>query len=325
MVGCYLTSDRILEDNMAKVVIKTNNLTREEWLQYRTKGIGGSDVSIIAGINSFKSIYQLWLEKTGKIELEEENSEYAHFGTLLEPIVRKEFMERTGLKVRQKHMLLQSEEYPFMLADLDGVIREKGKLCIFEAKTASAYKQEIWEQGVPAPYILQVQHYMAVTGAVKTYIAAIVGGNHFFYHVVERDDQMICKIITMEKYFWEKHVLRQVEPLPDGSDVTTRYFNDKFKNCNGETIELPEEVLSICDEYDNLIQKIRKLEKHKNATANRLKSYLGEAETGVVENRTISWKRITKNSVDTKRLKAEQPEIYANYLTKSSYRRLSIA
>lgn len=139
-----------------KAVVKTNNLTRQEWLRYRTKGIGGSDVSIIAGINPFKSVHQLWLEKTGQAEPEEGNSDYTHFGTILEPVVRKEFMERTGIKVRQKHMLLQSDEYPFMLADLDGVIRENGKLCIFEAKTASAYKQEVWEEGVPAPYILQV-------------------------------------------------------------------------------------------------------------------------------------------------------------------------
>ena len=54
-----------------KVVVKTNNLSREEWLKYRTKGIGGSDVSIIAGINPFKSAHQLWLEKTGQIEPEQ--------------------------------------------------------------------------------------------------------------------------------------------------------------------------------------------------------------------------------------------------------------
>lgn len=185
-----------------KVLVKTNNLSREEWLKYRTQGIGGSDVSIIAGINPFKSVHRLWLEKTGQAEPEQTDSEYAHFGTLLEPIVRKEFAERTGLKVRQKHMLLQSEEYPFMLADLDGVIREDGgEMAIFEAKTASAYKQEVWENGIPAPYILQVQHYMAVTGARRTYIAALVGGNHFYHHVIERDKEMIGKIIAMEKCF----------------------------------------------------------------------------------------------------------------------------
>ena len=160
-------------------IINTKNLTKEEWLKYRTQGIGGSDVSVIAGINPFKSAYALWLEKTGQIELEETENNYTHFGTLLEPIIRKEFTMCTGLKVRQKHMLLQSEEYPFMYANLDGVINEDGEMAIFEAKTASEYKHEIWENEVPAPYILQIQHYMAVTGAKKTYIAALVGGNKF--------------------------------------------------------------------------------------------------------------------------------------------------
>ena len=308
-----------------KVVVKTSNLTREEWLKYRTKGIGGSDVSIIAGINPFKSVHQLWLEKTGQAEPEEEGSEYTHFGTLLEPIVRKEFMERTGIKVRQKHMLLQSEEDPFMFADLDGVINEDGQLCIFEAKTASAYKQEVWEEEVPAPYILQIQHYMAVTGAKKTYIAALVGGNHFFYHVVERDEEMIAEIIVMEKYFWQHHVMGGVEPVPDGSEATTRYFNERFRNSNGETIELPDEVLQVCEEYDNLTRQIRELETAKNAAANQLKSYLGEAEAGTVGDRKITWKSVSKNSVDTKRLKSEHPDIYTDCLTQSSYRRFLVA
>ena len=86
---------------MYRVVVKTADLSRNEWLKYRTQGIGGSDVSIIAGINPFRSAYQLWLEKTGQAEPEEAESEYAHFGTLLEPIVRNEFTRRTGIKVRQ--------------------------------------------------------------------------------------------------------------------------------------------------------------------------------------------------------------------------------
>ncbi len=309
----------------AKVVVKTNGLTRGEWLKYRTQGIGGSDVSIIAGINPFKSVHQLWLEKTGQAEPEQTDSEYAHFGTLLEPIVRKEFTERTGIKVRQKHMLLQSENYPFMFADLDGVINEDGRMAVFEAKTASAYKQEVWEEGVPAPYILQVQHYMAVTGAEKTHIAALVGGNHFYHHVVERDEEMIGKIIAMEKYFWETHVLGGVEPVPDGSKATTDYINNRFNWSNGTTVSLPEEAASVCEEYDRISEEIKRLEEAKNAAANQLKNYLKEAETGVVGGRTVVWKLINKNTVDTKRLKSEQPEIYNNFLKDSSYRRLSVA
>lgn len=308
-----------------KIVVKTAGLSRGEWLEYRTKGIGGSDVSIIAGIHPFQSAHQLWLEKTGQAKPEQADSEAAHFGTLLEPVVRREFMERTGLKVRQKHMLLQSEEYPFMLADLDGIIREGGENVIFEAKTASAYKQEVWEEGVPAPYLLQVQHYMAVTGAKKTYIAALVGGNHFFYHVVERDNAMIGKIIAMEQYFWETYVIGGMEPVPDGSEATTEYFNRRFENCDGSAVELPEEALWVCDEYERLSQQLKVLEKEKNAAANRLKSYLKEAETGTVGGRKVIWKQVSKSTVDAKRLKEEKPEIYSSFLTQSSYRRLSVA
>lgn len=308
-----------------KVVVKTKNLTRSEWLKFRTKGIGGSDVSVIAGINPFKSVHQLWREKTGQFVPEDEGTEYTHFGTLLEPVVRKEFMERTGIPVRLKHMLLQSEEYPFMLADLDGVIHQNGKLAIFEAKTASAYKKELWENGVPAEYLLQVQHYMAVTRAEKTYIAALIGGNHFVYHEVERDEEMISKIIAMEKHFWQNYVLEGKEPVADGSDATTRYFNERFSQSNGQTVELPEVVLPICEEFENLSRQIKELETAKNAAANQLKQYLGAAETGMVGDKKIVWKMVCKNGLDTKRLKEERPDVYGDYLTQSTYRRLLVA
>ena len=51
-----------------KVLVKTADLSRADWLKWRTKGIGGSDASVIAGINPYKSVYQLWKEKTGQIE-----------------------------------------------------------------------------------------------------------------------------------------------------------------------------------------------------------------------------------------------------------------
>ena len=63
----------------------------------------------------------------------------------------------------------------------------------------------------------------------------------------------------------------------------------------------------------------------RNAAANTLKSYLREAEIGTVGDRKIMWKQISKSTVDTKRLKTEQPDIYDSYLTTSSYRRFSIA
>lgn len=306
-------------------LVNTKSLTRAEWLEWRNKGIGGSDVSVIAGINQFKSIFQLWLEKTGQIVTEEGGTEFTHFGTILEPIVRKEFTERTGIKVKAKNALLQSEEYPFMLANLDGVIYEAGELCIFEAKTASAYKQEIWEQGVPEEYQLQVQHYMAVTGARKTYIAALVGGNHFFYHIVYRDEELIRLIINIEKRFWEKHVVQGMEPVPDGSDATTGFLSEKYSKSNGKAVELPGDALELCIRYDELSEQLDAVKERKEAVANQLKYYLKENEIGVVGDRRVTWKQITATSFDKKRLEAENKELYDAYTTKNQYRRFKVA
>ena len=242
-----------------KTLVKTNGMAREEWLKWRCMGIGGSDASVIAGVNKYRSVFQLWLEKTGQEEPREADSEYTHFGTILEPVVKQEFTRRTGLKVRSRRAILQSSEHPFMLADLDGVIHENGKMCIFEAKTASAYKQEVWEEGVPLEYLYQIQHYMAVTGAEKTYIAALVGGNHFLYHEIYRDGEMIDEIIRMEKEFWEEYVLAGKEPPADGSEATTKFLNEKYRESNGITVELPQEVLPLCEKYDDITARLNEL------------------------------------------------------------------
>ncbi|MFU1875596.1 YqaJ viral recombinase family protein, partial [Enterococcus faecium] len=73
-------------------------MSHQEWLVDRKRGIGGSDVSTILGLNKYKSVYQLWLEKTGQILPIETDSEPAYWGTVLEDIVAKEFQERTGKK-----------------------------------------------------------------------------------------------------------------------------------------------------------------------------------------------------------------------------------
>ena len=43
--------------------ISTAAMSRDEWLKERTKGIGGSDVATILGLNPYKTPLQLWEEK----------------------------------------------------------------------------------------------------------------------------------------------------------------------------------------------------------------------------------------------------------------------
>ena len=52
-------------------LVSTVNMEKREWLKWRRMGIGGSDASVIAGVNPFRSVFQLWKEKTGQAEPEE--------------------------------------------------------------------------------------------------------------------------------------------------------------------------------------------------------------------------------------------------------------
>ena len=202
------------------ILTSTENLTHPEWLEFRRKGIGGSDASVVCGINRYKSPVELWLEKTGQLP-HTEAGEAAYWGTQLEALVKSEFTKRTSIEVKDSNLILQSEENPFMLANLDGTAKHPiyGE-CVFEAKTASAYKAGEWENTIPDEYMLQVQHYIAVTGFMGAYVAVLIGGNTFKWTFIERDDELISMLISLESDFWE-HVQNGTPPPIDGSEATS--------------------------------------------------------------------------------------------------------
>jgi len=201
----------------------------EEWLDWRRKGIGGSDASVICGINKYKSPVELWLYKTGQFP-DSEAGEAAYWGTLLEGVVRDEFVRRTGIEVKLVNQLLQSEAHPFMLANLDNVCEALNfGPYIFEAKTSSAYRASEWDDSIPDEYMLQIMHYMAVTGYKGAYIAVLIGGNTFRWKFIERDDELIDIIIRLEGEFWEK-VQSNIPPALDGSEASAKFLGERFPN-----------------------------------------------------------------------------------------------
>lgn len=67
-----------------KILVKTKDLSREEWLEYRRKGVCGSDASVILGINKYRSVFELWEDKTGISKKNDEGNQYTHFGQVME-------------------------------------------------------------------------------------------------------------------------------------------------------------------------------------------------------------------------------------------------
>ena len=308
----------------AKVLVSTENMPYEDWLEYRKQGIGGSDASVVCGINRYKSPVELWMEKTGQLP-HQEAGEAAYWGTQLEPFVRAEFTKRTGIEVSRRNELLQSEEHPFMLANLDGIceVPDVGP-CIFEAKTASAYKVGEWEDAIPDEYALQLAHYMAVTGYAGAYIAVLIGGNTFKWKFIERDEELISMLIQLETDFWN-HVQDGTPPPLDGSDASAKFLAKRFPNSRPKShIILPETADELLAQYDEACEELEAVTERKQKAENLLKEMIGENEVGTAGDRIITWKSVSQERLDSKTLRAEHPVLYKKYVNQTSYRRFSV-
>ena len=210
--------------------IPTKNMSREEWLQIRRSSIGGSDVATILGFNKYKSPYQLWLDKTGQIEIDASDpSEAAYWGNVFEKTVAEEFTRRTGAKVRNDNHMYFHPKYDFLSANVDRQV--VGENAILECKTASMFLSDKWEgENIPDQYIFQVQHYLNILDKAHAYIAVLVGGQKFQWKRIERDQELIDIIQERLIAFWEVNVKQNVAPPIDGSQSTTDFLKERYAN-----------------------------------------------------------------------------------------------
>lgn len=292
------------------------NAEPDKWLQVRKDSIGGSEAAAILGMNPWKSPYQLWLEKTGAAEPEDiSDKDVVHFGTLLEPIVAQEFCLREGKKVK-KCGLYRSKQHPFMTASFDRLI--VGEQAGLECKTTSAYKGKDWEDGkIPPSYYVQCQHYMMVSGLTKWYIACLIGGQKFVTLEIDRDVDDISALMEAETKFWER-VQDHVPPDVDGSESCTNALQQKFHGGQVEPVILPVETMELLKRLDELKELEDDVKTQQQDIKNRICAMLGDNEVGMVGDgdaaRKVTWKTVAgRVTIDSKRLKAEMPEVYKAY------------
>ena len=309
---------------MAIILASIENMPFDEWIDWRKKGIGGSDASVVCGINRWKSPVELWMEKTNQLPYQEAG-EAAYWGTQLESLVRSEFTKRTGIEVIPVNQLLQSEDYPYMLANLDGVCQHPNYgTCVFEAKTSSTYRATEWYDAIPDEYQLQLQHYLAVTGYMGAYVAVLIGGNTFKWKFIERDEELIAMLVQLEGDFW-KHIQEHIPPPLDGSEASATFLSERFPGSVPKSkIELPESAVNLIRQYDAACEQLEQITEQKLEAENLLKQMLGEHEVGTVRDRIITWKSVAQERLDSKTLKVEHPTLYKKYANKSSHRRFSI-
>ena len=201
--------------------------SREEWLQNRYKGIGGSEISAVIGCNPYMDNVKLFELKTGRIEAEDISEKpYVIYGTRAEEHLRALFeLDFPEYKVEYiENNSFYNSKFPWARASLDGwLIDQDGRKGILEIKTTeilNSMHREKWNHQIPQNYYCQVLFYMAVLEAdfcvLKAQLKTVFEGvpylqtKHFFIERSEVESD-IDYLMKKGSEFWE-YVKKGVKP-----------------------------------------------------------------------------------------------------------------
>lgn len=300
----------------------------DEWLEGRRHGIGASDAPTILGLTKHSPL-ALYHEKKG-LELPEERKGRARllqFGLLMEPVAAGLFeMEVSTVTLGHnrpiawplKYHLERSRTVPWLTCTVDrwgkddtlplGTLQSGASpagmianiMVPVELKNVSVWAAQDWlDLGeVPLAYQVQVQHQLAVTGATRGYIAAIIGGVDFKWARIDRDDSFIAILLQQLEAFWQA-LETDTPPPADGLEETKKALNAlRLRAEQSEVvIELPPEFMDLDDKREQLATAIKDMEAEKERIDNTVRQYFIEhgapepAALGVMrDGRSYSWK-----------------------------------
>lgn len=296
-------------------------LTKKQ-IENRKSGIGGSDASIVAGLSSWKTPVELYLEKIGEREIEQIENERIYFGNLLEPVIREEYCRRTGHVVKTTDETFTHQDYPWMLAHVDGLIYSEN--AILECKTASAFVAKKWgipgTDEIPEPYLMQCAHYAAVCNVDRVDIAVLIDNSDFRIYTYRRSPALERGIIEIESKFWNEHVLKRIPPEPiNGSDSRTlwpEYEEGKVSIADDDDINSVHDLMI-------MRQQIKDLKDKEQSLLLKLQNKMRDSSTLIdqyTSNKLATWSNTKTTRINTKLLRENDPEIYEKYCSESTSR-----
>lgn len=331
------------------VLVDTSTLSRDEWLDWRRKGLGGSDAAAVLGISPFRTARDLYYDKLGIVTADDQENWVAlEMGNLLEPLVARIFEKKTGLKIYQRKCMFQHPAYPWMLADLDYLVElPDGSTAILEIKTTNYNAKDKWwyngEEIVPVYYEAQGRHYMAVMGIDRVYFCCLYGNNEeeTIIRHIDRDMSYEEELIALEDSFWHDHVLAKTPPpyTEDGDlilESLRRQLGPADKDAPPIAIAPPQ--------FARVKQflALREKKKHYDAEVTRLENEMARLKALIVADMGTSCKAVYEDGTDSytitfnptrkvtipkemlERLREVHPDIYKEYAIVSISRRFDV-
>jgi len=290
----------------------------------RTLGIGGSDAPAILGLSPWRTPLDVYMEKIGERPAIEDTPAM-YWGRVLEDVLADEYARRTGARLRRVHRTLVHRQHEFIIGHVDRevIAHERGP-GILEVKTAGRATEDWGDPGtdeVPEHYLVQVQHYLAVTERAWADLAVLFFAERDFriYHI-PRDDELVQALLAEEVRFWREHVEPRIPPDPRTiEDVRLRWPRHE----PGKTVVAPPDVVIAAEQLAALRSEIKALEARADELLCVIQKTMGDAEELLAEDGRVlaTWKTVTSRRLDMKALKSAHPEIVSQFEQEATSRR----
>lgn len=306
--------------------IDTTQLTRDEWLGERKRYIGGSDVAAVCGVSKWKTPLDVYNEKLGLSEPFAGNAA-TKAGLKLEDTIAEWYAEESGFKVVRDNKMRIHKAIPFLAANIDRkILKPDGYETpgVLEIKTAGHYAAKNWDEEPPVDYVMQLQHYLDVTGYAWGEFAVLIDGRDFRRYYQVRDEELIAMKNELLTKFWNENVLKQIPPAPINSeDIQTLYSRIE----GGKTIEAAPTVAETIEKLRSLKVQIKDLKSIEDELTERVQLAMLDADAMVYNGDTLcTWKQSKDaNYFDSKRFQSENYDLYLKYCqTKPGSRRFIV-
>lgn len=302
----------------------------------RSRGIGGSDVGALFGLNKWLSLPRLWLQKCGRLPKQGAQSvnELMEWGSILEAPIARQYGEKSGRRLQAVNDTLVHSKFPWMIGNPDRLQWDSGRpraeRCgILEVKATMFGNLRLWQAGgVPSSYYLQLQHYLAITGLTWGSFAVLFGGNRLVQFDVARDEKLIEVLIAREREFWQL-VTTETPPSMALSKEWNRELAAFFPEAvKGKTVvtSAPAAV-GAARRLLALRRQIAKREAEAETLEAALKILIGEAGGDTLVIPTVAratWSTGQRSHVDLDTLRAKYPEIAKALTSSTASRRFTL-
>ena len=331
------------------VLVDTADLSRDEWLDYRRKGVGGSDAAAVLGVSPFLTARDLYYDKLNIATPEDEDSNWVQkeIGHLLEDLVAEIFHRKTGFPVYQVKKMFYHPEHPYMLADVDYFVTlSDGRTAILEIKTTNYNAKDKWwrdgEETVPVNYEIQGRHYMCVMNIDTVYFCCLYGNNdeEVIIRRIDRDKSYEDELIALEGDFWNEYVSKKIPPpyTEDGQIVLDSLNRIVGADTDAPAVELENTTVNYVKRYLELQEQKRQADALSKELESEMKWMQGQIVAAMGKSctaacnvgdtaYTITYNPSRKTGINKDnllRMHEEYPELYDTYVTVTESRRFYV-